>query len=67
MPLDRRAAKQILAFGTLGGFILLSVVALVGFGGSKIDLVWGAWSVLTTKVMSDYFGDTQDEAVNDTR
>ena len=61
--LSRRTAKQLLAFGTLLGFICVSVAVMFDFGGTKVDLVFGAWIALITKVMSDYFGDTTDDSI----
>lgn len=58
--MTRRGAKQVLALGTLGGFLLVSGCVVWGLGGGKIDLVFGAWVGLVTKVMSDYFGDAPD-------
>lgn len=57
--MTRRTAKQILAMGTLLGFLGVSGCLLYGFGGEKADLVFGAWIGLITKIVSDYFGDSE--------
>ena len=59
--LSRRTAKQVLAFGTLLGFCLVTAAVMLDLGGEKIDLVFGAWIGLITKVMSDYFGEQGPE------
>jgi hypothetical protein len=55
--MTRKSAKQVLACATLGGFIALSALVMLGYSSDKVELVFGAWVALTTKVMSDYFGE----------
>lgn len=59
--MSRRSAKQFLAFITLLGFAGVSLLVLLWPEHAKVDLVFGAWIGLATKVLSDYFGDTQPE------
>ena len=64
MQLSRRAAKQILAFGSLAGFFGVTAAVLVLPNAQKIDLVFAAWLPLITMVMKDYFGE-RDETPGD--
>jgi hypothetical protein len=64
--MKRQLARQILAFAAMAGFIGISAMALLHVPIPKFDLVYGTWSVLVTKVMSDYFSGDKDVDANET-
>lgn len=61
MNLTRKTTRQILAFGSLTGFALISILWTVFDHNQAMDKIWTGWLTLTGTVMGFYFGAGDEE------